>query len=111
MTSFVRQLQATDKFLGQISLLSTFSVVQKQRVKILVDLVPLRGPWTSEASALACEAVNSCKHISDENKEALLKHICKLVDDTSQLALQSRPKQDYTTQMSSIWCRKMFGTS
>ena len=34
MTSFVRQLQATDKFLGQISLLSTSSDVQKQRVKI-----------------------------------------------------------------------------
>ena len=96
MTSFVRQLQATDKFLGQISLLSTFSVVQQQRVKILVDLVPLRGPWTSEASAHACEAVNSCKHISDENKEALLKHICMEVDDTSQLALQNKPKQDHT---------------
>eukprot|EP00435_Cladocopium_sp_Y103_P015389 s1343_g3.t1 len=96
MTSFVRQLQATDKFLGQISLLSTSSDVQKQRVKILVDLVPLRGPWTSEACAFACEAVNSCKHISDESKEALLKRICMEVDDTSKLALQSRPKQDYT---------------
>ena len=96
MTSFVRQLQATDKFLGQISLLSTSSDVQKQRVKILIDLVPLRGPWASEACAFACEAVNSCKHISDENKEALLKRICMEVDDTSKLVLQSKPKQDYT---------------
>ena len=95
MTSFVRQLQATDKFLGQIACLSTAADVQRQRVKILVDIIPHRGPWTSDACSFACEAVNSCQNLTKENKEALLQSICQLVDD--EIEAGSRVKlQDYT---------------
>ena len=96
MTSFVRQLQATDKLLGQVASLSTAADVQRQRVKILVDIIPHRGPWTSDACAFACEAVNACQHLAKENKDALLQSICEHLHDETEVDASSRVKlQDY----------------
>ena len=74
-SQFVRSLEATDLFLGQIAKLPSCKQVEDQRVKVLLGIVGKKSPWDAEAAAVACQSINGCKHLSKASKNALLKEV------------------------------------
>ena len=72
--SFVRALQATDKFVDQISGLSTVAKVEAARVKVLRNLVEKLAPWKAEDASAACAAINACVALKMVSKRQLLEH-------------------------------------
>ena len=56
-SQFVRSLEATDLFLGQIAKLPSCKQVEDQRVKVLfLGIVGKKSPWDAEAAAVACQS-------------------------------------------------------
>eukprot|EP00435_Cladocopium_sp_Y103_P001681 s3002_g1.t1 len=74
VASFVRALQATDKFVDQISGLSTVAKVEHARVKVLCDLVEKLAPWKAEDASAACAAINTCVALKMGSRRKMLEH-------------------------------------
>ena len=58
-SQFVRSLEATDLFLGQIAKLPSCKQVEDQRVKdvkVLLGIMGKKSPWDAEAAAVACQS-------------------------------------------------------
>lgn len=68
--AFLKNLLATDKFLGQISRLASAKAVQAEQCKHL-ELQVQRAQWTTEEAAQACEAIASLSNLTEESKEKI----------------------------------------
>ena len=68
--AFLKNLVATDKFLGQISRLPSAKGVQVEQRKHL-ELQVGRAEWTTEDAAQACEAIASMSNLTEETKEKI----------------------------------------
>ena len=86
--SFVRALQATDKFVDQISGLSTVAKVEAARIKVLCNLVEKLAPWKAEDASAACAAINAAQALKMVSKRLLLEHF------TDKLALEEAMEEE-----------------
>ena len=75
--SFVRALQATDKFVDQISGLSTVAKVEAARIKVLCNLVEKLAQWKAEDASAACAAINATQALKMVSKRLLLEHFTR----------------------------------
>lgn len=80
--SFVRALQATDKFLSQVSRLPSAAKVQEQRLQVLCDIIA-QGRWSAEGASDACAAINACGAFSQASKTQLLTMVAEQVGETA----------------------------
>ena len=79
--SFVRALQASDKFLFQVSRLPSAAKVQEQRLQVLCDIIA-QGRWSAEGASDACAAINACGAFSQASKTQLLTMVAEQVGET-----------------------------
>lgn len=73
--SFLKQLGATDKFLGQIKNLPSAAAVQSQQCKQLVEQTGKVSAWSSEEASEACELVHNLLYVAEDGKKQLLEAI------------------------------------
>ena len=78
----MRALQATDKFLSQVSRLPSAAKVQEQRLQVLCDIVA-QGRWSAEGACDACAAINACGSFSEASKTQLLSLVAEQGGETA----------------------------
>ena len=95
--SWIRNLEASDRFLGQIRRLNSFATSEKKNVEHLSNLVKNMPAPKMEESPNMLAAVNACVYYSQESKDVLLQSIVEKANCGSAANPSKEAKQqDYT---------------
>lgn len=79
-TAIIRNLKATDAFLGQVKRLPSAEEIQRKRVEIITHGIAALWLDATDASSLS-EAINSCENLSGDSKETLLHSVSVVLSD------------------------------
>ncbi|CAK9005861.1 unnamed protein product [Durusdinium trenchii] len=101
--SFVKNLKATDKFLGNIAKLPTAASIERQQLDKLSVAIEKASLWGPEEAACVTEAIGECIHFGKGSKQILLEGTAKKISLAApeQKKCDRRGLQDYT--MLPLW--------
>lgn len=94
--SWIRSLQASDRFLGQIRRLNSFGASECKQVGHLSRQVQNLQGLKLEETPNMLAAVNACQFYSQESKDSLLQSIVEKTDAATDSTIKETKLQDYT---------------